>query len=649
MEGKFQLCYLQGVAAEYQDYFGNTQIVPQAVRDALLLACGHQLDDDYCTNANNALDALPWTGLAPEFQITAQQGASLAVFSSPNVMHSTVLCLFNDADECVLELTFQPEHYPEVGDYVYQGVRYTKHNVPLGELAVGYYQAKLMRSGEQASVALVCYPKSAYNPTQSEKLWGVSLQLYSVTSETNLGVGDFYDLKELIALSAGRGADFVLLNPLHKLFSDNPESASPYSPSDRFQLNPLYISPLLCPDFSGDLPAQLPLDEYINYSAVSEHKYALFSAMFTQFKAHHANSERGHAFSQFCEQYHYLQLDEFSFYLQWLAHEQLSMCQKYAHELGMKIGLVTDLAVGCSGDGEEFARYSAIYSQHASIGAPPDPWAIDGQNWGMPVIDPLKLKATGFSHFIALIRANMQHCGALRIDHIMGLLRLWWCVTVEGKQHGCYMYFPFKELWAILLTESVLNQCAVIGEDLGVVPAEIIDAMRQGNVLGNDIFYFEKHYNGDYKLPHQLREQCLLMLANHDVAPFCQWWNGGDIRLKEQLGLYSSAPVKAADTAQREADKSALLQWLGAIHHNDFSALQAIDLYKQIMLTLASAPAQLVCLQLDDLSGEQKPINIPGTDTEYTNWRRRLSQPLTEIFSDDGFFCQLTNGRNNAT
>lgn len=650
MEGKFQLCYLQGIASEYQDYFGNTQIVPQSVRDTLLLACGHRLDDAYCEAQNSELDAVPWTGLAPGFQITPQQNASIDVFASSGEQQNVSIRVETANGECLIDTLISPLQHREIGDYLLHNVRYSKHAVSLGTLPVGYYTAYLSRGNEQAKVTLVCYPSAAYNPNQNEKLWGVSLQLYSVNSDTNFGTGDFNDLMVLISLSAQRGADFVLLNPLHKLFRTNPESASPYSPSDRFQLNPLYISPKLCADFTDELTLVGNRDAFINYSAVSECKYAIFERMFARFTEHdiNQNTERATVFNQFCEQHQDWQLDTFEYYLQWLAHTQLANCQSYSRELGMKIGLVTDLAVGCNGAGEEFARYNEIYSQQASIGAPPDPWAIDGQNWGMPVIDPLKLKASGYAHFIALIRANMQHCGALRIDHIMGLLRLWWCVSIENKAHGCYMYYPFKELWAILLTESVLNQCAVIGEDLGVVPTQIVEAMTQGSVLGNDIFYFEKHHNGHYKLPQSLREPCLLMLANHDVAPFKQWWLGGDINLKASLGLYSCEQVVAHDLAQREADKSALLSWLENVHKRDFGELEPIELYKQIMLSLATAPAQLVCLQLDDLSGEEQPINIPGTDTEYSNWRRRLSLPLADIFSDDGFFCQLTNGRNNA-
>ncbi len=647
-----QLCYLQGIALEYNDYFGQQQYMPQHVREQLLRAAGHQIDDEQTVNDTNfSLDAAPWQQVLAKFQVCAEQKPEFKVRVAPNSLSSDITVVVTDEQSnVVVQHNFVPEDYVETGNYVINETRYSERAIELPTLCHGYYNIALSIQSKTWSGTLLVSPQTAYNPIHSQKLWGLSVQLYSVNSDTNLGVGDFNDLQNLIRHSAQSGASYILLNPLHKLFSQDPECASPYSPSDRMQINPLYISGLLCDDIKIDnhsLTPHEPGTTYINYTAVWQSKYALFERMFAAFKKQHlqTKSPLSSQFTEFCSQYADWHLSEFEFYLQWQAQQQLAKCQQLALSLGMKIGLMFDLAVGCNPNGEEFKRNKALFCNAVNIGAPPDPFALDGQNWGLPAPNPIAMKQSQFAHFISLLRQNMQFCGALRIDHIMAILRLWWCVNIDEQQVGGYVYYPMAELLAILKVESHRNQCVIIGEDLGVVPEPISEALSQNQMLGNDIFYFEKNDHGAFKPLPQLRSNILLMLANHDVAPFYAWWQKADLALKKDTNLYASSSQYDVECSQREYDKKALLNWLD--DHFDESDTETV--FKGVITKLAISPANLLCIQLDDLDQAKLPMNIPGTDREYPNWRRRFMKPLATLFEQNADLLSAINkGRKHA-
>ena len=594
----------------------------------------------------------------------------------------------------------------EVGNYYYQGKRYSERKLDFSSylsnddptqtktcLATGYYQIAAqialnethVRSNKKqcsAEAELIVYPKQSYSI--NKKCWGISAQLYTLVSDDNLGIGDFNDLQLLIRQCAEVGADYILLNPLHALFEDQAERASPYSPSDRFCLNPIYIHIQHCPEYQNNPLAQKLLAKllakasgndavYLDYEEIYRDKYSIFLALFRQFKLHESpsNSQRYQDFQKFKKQNNqridsysqwlisrgnlsenYAEI-EFIHYLQWLAQEQLSQCQRLAIASGMAIGLIKDLAVGCSQDGNEFSSHQALFVAQASIGAPPDPWAPAGQNWGLPPIDPIKLKANGFQHFRQLLRENMRDCGALRIDHVMALMRLWWCPLIENlnknnKQSGCYVYYPFEQLLAILTLESELNQCALIGEDLGVVPAEIKYSLAEADMLSNDLFYFAKDAQGQFIDPDKLPSQTLMMIANHDVATFSAWWQKHDLTLRQELRLFTEQEQFLQEKQQRQEDKVNLLFWLNKYSEAgevfDLNA-EAKRLYQALVLVLAQTKVNWLTLQLDDLANEILPVNIPGTDTEYPNWRRRLHCNTAELFNDKGFFLTLTQLR----
>ncbi|MGB0924745.1 MAG: 4-alpha-glucanotransferase, partial [Pseudoalteromonas shioyasakiensis] len=422
---------------------------------------------------------------------------------------------------------------------------------------------------------------------------------------------------------------------------------------------PLYIAVSLCEDAKNNnalikLLADKPQTDatYIDYTSVSDFKYQVFSCLYQHF-CEFGSAERKQQFTRFCET-HKQSLStmlvgdrDYASYLQWQAHLQLNICQQAARDSGMAIGLINDLAVGCAGDGSEFKSQNELFAENAHVGAPPDPWAEHGQNWGLPALNPQKLSKDNFAFYRSLIRANMEDVGGLRIDHVMAIRRLWWCFENNSQQDGCYVYYPFEQLLAILKIESHLNQCVVIGEDLGVVPNEVREALKASAIYSNGLFYFEKDHQGEFLAAEHFAPHSLLMIANHDVPPFKGWWIGHDITIKQQYGLLDDEQTRAQFDA-RNIEKHRMLNFI-ARESNQHLSLEtdAFTVYEALASSLAAAPAKLFTIQIDDLDQQILPVNIPGTDKEYPNWRRLLSRPAAQIIeAQQSFLANLISIRN---
>jgi len=712
MDGLEQLLYLQGVSLEYTSYQGENVYFSNQARCSVLSACGYNIDDEVeVAQANFTLDVKPWLQLLSQQCFSGQDDDHFTVRIAPEFSEAWLHWNIYQDDKLILNGSAVINSLVEVGNYHHQGKRYSERRVVINEdkraklkgLPIGYYQlvvrtylptddvlATTEITSHSAKSELIVYPKQVYQPN-TQRCWGISAQLYTLVSNENFGIGDFNDLKELISHSATAGADYILLNPLHALFEDQAERASPYSPSDRFCLNPIYIHLQDCPDYPNSKLAQQLVKQqlsanadkltamqseksntYIDYQRVVEFKYPVFLVLFNSFLQYELgqNSARYQKFLCFktkhndrvqrysdwliarnnlAEQYTDV---NFICYLQWLAHEQLAQCQSHTKSSGMKIGLINDLAVGCSADGHEFSSHEDLFVNDVSIGAPPDPWAPLGQSWGFPPMDPIKLKQNGFTHFRQLLKANMRDCGALRLDHVMALMRLWWHFThSRSEQNACYVYYPFEQMLSILTLESQLNQCAVIGEDLGVVPEQIKSALGNAGVFSNSLLYFCKNQDGQFTAPEYLPEHTLMMIANHDVATFNAWWLESDLEQRQQLQLFSDNEQFAQAKSQRKQDKVNLLIWLGNYSANK-TALHADSepklVYQALVLVLANSKVALLTLQLDDLAEENLPVNIPGTDSEYPNWRRRLSKKSKQILANNMFLSQLAKNRQQA-
>jgi len=656
-----------------------------------LQAVGYDVSDDQTIQqAIFELDALPWKSWLKPFNIASVGG-------------SEFIDIRVHPDERFIPLNWQvitevgelfggtliPADAPEVGEYYMEGIRYSAHRHALPKLPMGYHQIKLSSRQQEAQAVLMVAPQRCFeiNNTSSERLWGISCQLYTLRSERNWGIGDFTDLVELIAFSAAAGMDLLGLNPLHAPHMSGADFASPYSPSDRRFLNPLYIDPERVQDFSENktLSKQcskpdyqhklaalraLPLVDYVGVVAV---KYPVFEAMFQHFLRHHLQlgSDRARAFDLFVQQrdeslvafscyeseHSGLLIDSasdprFHQYLQWLAEGQLQRCQALALDGGMKMGLMGDLAVGAVKGGAEVGGKPALFCDTATIGAPPDPFARAGQNWNLPALDPVALQQDNYQHFIDLLHANMSWCGALRIDHVMGLMRLWWCLP--GLAGGVYVYYPLEDLLAILRLESHRNQCVVIGEDMGVVPDDLRARMAQTAVYSNKIFYFERSPDQQFKPPQDHQVDALLMVTNHDVSTLAGWWDGTDLQLREDIGLLDAGHELPEALQQRREDKGRLLTWLESqqLLPAGWNAATLDDgggkpfdivLCGAILAACARSRSRMMLFQLDDLQLLQEPVNIPGTYREYPNWRRKQRLETKSLFGDPQIQALLTS------
>ena len=339
----------------------------------------------------------------------------------------------------------------------------------------------------------------------------------------------------------------------------------------------------------------------------------------------------------------------FYLYTQWLAEQQLAACQAQALQHGMRIGLIRDLAVGSSGEGAEVSLSQGLFCDLTCIGAPPDPLAPQGQNWGFPPMDPLRLRQSAYQHFIELLRSNMAHCGALRIDHVMALMRLWWCPRDSHRGEGAYVHYPVDDLFAILRLESQRNRCIVIGEDLGVVPPEVRAYLHSSAVFSNVLFYFEKYDGVHFKRPQHYSKKALAMVANHDVPTLAAWWNISDLQLRLDLGLIDSESEMVEQRNLRLVEKDQVLrlleeQWLLPENWRGDVMSKAFDL--ELCLALlkccARSESQLLAIQLEDFILLEVPINIPGTSRQYPNWQRQLPIDLHELLSSESSVQLMT-------
>jgi 4-alpha-glucanotransferase len=326
---------------------------------------------------------------------------------------------------------------------------------------------------------------------------------------------------------------------------------------------------------------------------------------------------------------------DFHLYLQWLAHEQLAAAQTLARELRMSIGLYGDYAVGTHPSGSETWSDQTGYRLGAEIGAPPDPLAHRGQGWGLPPPDPVVMESRQLEGFLQLLRSNMCYYGALRLDHVMSLFRLWWVPAGRSPVYGAYVHYPLQLLLGALLLESARSACVVVGEDLGVVPDEMRRAMAQFGLYHYKVLLFEKDA-GRFRRPDEFVSRSLATVTTHDMPTLRSYWEGRDIDLRRDLGLYPTAEIEHEVRESRERDRQALLAALkeqGLAPAAPASPEQpfSMELAHAIHVYLARSSAILAAVQIEDLLGMADPVNVPGTHREYPNWQRKITENIEEL------------------
>ena len=709
-----RLAHLRGIGDAYHDYRGELKYFSLETKISLLRAMGCSVDEpgalalelgrletDSRRRFLPPIAAAHGSRIVIEINVTAQQFGSTLVWS---------VC-FEDGSR--RDGTTSTADCAEVwrGEVGASWITRRRFELPI-DLPPGYHELEAkIGAGTAARSLLVVSPPQCYEPAPivaGRRLWGIAVQLYTLRSRDNWGMGDFNDLRSLIRWVAPHGAGFIGLNPLHALAPADPARASPYSASNRHFLNVLYISVPLVPEFSdcaavrerlaGSSAAlrlrDLRACELVDYRGVADLKFEMLELLYRDFRDRHlaAGTARARDFLAFVatggdllrtharfdaldryfraasgtasgwlswpEEFRdvngkaaaqfaaaHPQEVEFYAYLQWLAHEQLRGAQALARELGMSIGLYGDYAVGANPSGSETWADRSSYCLGAEIGAPPDPLALKGQGWGIPPQDPSVMQAQRLQGFARLIRSNMHYYGALRLDHVMSLFRLWWVAAGFSPTDGAYVHYPLEQLLTVLSLESVRNACLVVGEDLGVVPDEMRRAMPEYGLYNYKVLLFEK-LDGRFRRPEEYVRRALATVTTHDMPTLRSYWEGRDIELRRRLNLYPSAELEGQVTRERAHDRELLLAALQeqglkpAQQATPFDPFTA-EFAHAVHLYLARSATALTALQIEDLLGMTEPVNVPGTDHEYPNWRRKVTADIEDIAARADLAAQL--------
>lgn len=546
-------------------------------------------------------------------------------------------------------------------------------------LNVGYHRLVAESKGQRTEGLLIVAPHRA--PSPAKRSWGFMTQLYSVRSRQSWGVGDFADLGDLAWLMGQQcGADFVLINPVHAVEPIEPLTPSPYLPTSRGFVSPWYIRVEAIREAAylnasdrgtvADLASviQERADKLIDRDAAWAAKRAALRLIYQVPRA----AARQEAYTRFRHD-EGVGLDDFALWsalyerwgkapwpagyespltpasakarldladeidfqswLQWIANEQLAAAQRSAMDAGMAIGVMQDLAVGVHPHGADVWIQGRVVAAGATVGAPPDMFNQLGQNWSQPPWHPDELVRTEYEVYRAMLRRVLRHSGAVRIDHIIGLFRLWWIPTGHGARDGAYVRYDHEALIGILCLEAQRAQALVIGEDLGTFEHWVSDYLADRGLLGTSVLWFEKEWDGTPKAPEHYRRPVLASVTTHDLPPTAGYLAGEHVELRAKLGLLA-VPVeqeRAAAAQELGATVSALRE-RGLVGDDPSRDELVCGLHKY----LAATPSVLLGVSLADAVGERRTQNQPGTDQEYPNWKIPLGDARgRDVLLDD--------------
>ena len=704
-------CY--GILPAYFDVEGREHHASDATRRTLLAAMGVAADGEAAIRASlREWTTRQWQRVLPPAVVLRDRGEPLKVLLRlPARLFDAVITwriaaengTAHEGRAAVHELPLIERVDDESGAYEIRAAT-------LPTVSHGYHRLSLLVGSEPiGETVLIVAPSACYCPPAldgNQRVWGPTAQLYTLRSHRNWGIGDFTDLGALVQEFGRRGAGIIGVNPLHALFPDNPDHASPYSPSSRRYLNLQYLDPEAIPDFAECDEARrrvaspafqrrlasLRSTDFVDYAGVAAAKRDVLELLYASFQTRHLapRSKRGQAFRAFQkeggralrlhalyealqEHFHatdpgisgwlqwpdayrdpaqpavgrflrdHLERTEFYEYLQWNALLQLKAVALKARDAGMGVGLYADLAVSVAPHGAEVWSGLDIYALEASVGCPPDPLGPMGQDWGLPPLVPHRLAEAAYEPFIQLLRVNMADPGALRLDHVMGLRRLFWIPRGGRAADGAYITYPFEDLLGILALESHRNRCLVIGEDLGTVPDEVRHAMARERILSYKVLIFEREHGGDFKAPQRYESQALVSATTHDLPTLAGFWTARDVSLRDELGLFPNAGQRDAELWHRGEDRRRLLDALAreglAPALTDPPSPTAIPagLAQAVHAFLARTPCKVLVVQMEDMQGVDTPVNIPGTSDEYPNWQRRLPTNLEDMPGTEPF------------
>ncbi len=532
----------------------------------------------------------------------------------------------------------------------------------------GYHRLEIGRD----AVTLAVAPRRGFTVADAapgRRVWGAAAQVYSLRGRRREAFGEFGALADLARTLGRQGADALAISPVHALFAADPARFSPYAPSSRLFLNVLYADPsvLFADTPQGEAGAELidwpiagaakiarlravferfkwqgrpedraRLDAFRRESGEDLVRHARFEALYARFQAETGargwrgwpqafHDPAGEAVAEFAAENS--QEVDFHVFLQWLADLSLAQAQAAAKDAGMAIGLIADLAVGMDAGGSHAWSRPHDLLHGLSVGAPPDLFQPAGQDWGLAAFSPAALQRSGYDAFLSTLRSAMRHAGGVRIDHAMGLRRLWLTPHGASPGEGAYLRYPFEDMLRLVALESARARAIVVGEDLGTVPYGFREATTAAGMMGMRVLWFERDDQGGFQPPQAWSAEAMAMTSTHDLPTVAGWWRGRELEWMEQLGRNASHAGPAEERAAREIDRAALWRactaaGVTAPPQPTLSAEQvAVD---AVINYVADSACDLAVVPLEDLLGEIEQPNLPGTMDEHPNWRRRL-------------------------
>ncbi|HEX6148315.1 4-alpha-glucanotransferase [Nocardioides sp.] len=656
-----------GVSREYWDWQGHHVQVPVATVQVVLEALGVDASTEEAVRAALAdVDLGPWRRILPAVTV-GRAGHPVEVLG--HVPHGEPLSIQVVTEDGTTVDAIQVQHLTGPREIDGRVVGEARFVLP-PDLPTGYHRLRARSGAKTREGLLILAPERIDLPAGlPPQVWGLMTQLYSVRSRDSWGVGDLADLAAQARWAAGLGAEFVLVNPLHAAEPVPPIEDSPYLPTSRRFLNPLYLRVTDVPELAGLPPEQRARVEayardYDDADGLIDRQpaYAAKLAALELIQTAARSPERQRAYEQFlaaqgpelrqfgiwcalAEQVgsadwpeelrepdspavavmseRLADRVEFFCWLQWLCDQQLAAAQAAALDAGMSIGLVTDLAVGVHPAGAEVWTLGPALARGLSVGAPPDAFNQRGQDWSQPPWRPDVLAELGFAPYRAVLRAALRHAGGVRIDHVMGLFRLWCIPEGAAPAEGAYLRYDHEAMVSILLLEAERAGAFVVGEDLGVVEPFVRDYLASRGVLGTSILWFEAD-GGAPRPPESWRELCLATVTTHDLPPTAGYLAGEHVRLRDSLGLLTrSVQDELAVAVHEQQAFRTLLRERGLV--SDDADEEEIVAGLHVLLT--RAPSRLLGVSIADLVGDRRTQNQPGTHREYPNWRVPLSGP----------------------
>jgi 4-alpha-glucanotransferase len=593
--------------------------------------------------------------------------------------------------------TLVPEHFAQPEHRSMGGIPFMP--LPI-ELEEGYHRLAIRIAHTEAATTLILTPSTAFAPgwlDRGKRRWSIASPLFSLWSHASRGIGDFSDLAALLEVAGALGASTVGLNPLHAPLPRESSDPNPYLPSSRLFLNPIFVDVVKAltladqhagrtwdhdPQFSGPV-GQVRNARLVDYPLLkSDALEAIYRSRLGEqptaglpcdadrlrvdlstFRRQHGDAlTRFAVFNALQERFgsvpwHQWPTDlrtpdaagiagferecgdrvGYHAWLQWVADQQLAAAA--GSDAGKeRIGLYRDLAVGIHPDGADAWAAPDVYLIGASMGAPPDAFNPAGQDWGIPPPSPPALRANGYAPFVAAVRANMWHAQVLRIDHVMGLQRLYWVPSGSSARSGAYVRYPLNKMLGILALESWRNRCLIVGEDLGTLPQGFRERMAEAGIMSYRLMMFERYPDGLFRRPSTYPRLAAATFGTHDLPTIRGWWKGRDIEIRRALGLWSEGEAEQEER-RRQADRTLLLAALrdqqldiGALTAaKDIDPTAIADLVVAIEQFLARSPSALTVVNLSDMLAEVEQINVPGTVSQHPNWRHRFGLPVDAI------------------